>query len=400
MVVSALVCATTLLASPIEERPGRVRMDIKDGIASLTVLNTETFQPVNVYDYVNVLPTNNVDYRAANAQFVRGLGSAPDYDREVIGNALGNQSWGGFFQGENMNSLGAFGNDGHAMMANIPTWEYNLGPGTVFVPDDPAYQNMIGYLSLKVSFTYENNLVAGINGILLAPQNGAMRTFCANMSKKEPDGTVKYYPYGNTDKVLVKLAELSSKSRQIGTQDQARIWIYTDKASLKEINERLSPPLIPGYYTRALREIDEAGGFKDADRKNKKLFDPALMFAPNGSKPASKYFFENMAKNFPRDVKAAFEKGFNNAIASLWDPNAQSLKNDHLNYMFEFLAPVKNTDVQVGLLTFLQKRVPSSERSRIGGLQMFSKVRALANSDDRKVADLAETVLKGYPAGN
>src|SRR5690606_7682672 len=124
------------------------------------------------------------------------------------------------------------------------------------------------------------------------------RTLCLNMEKKEPDESVSYWPAACEDLVIARLALDTNASRNTGAWDQARVWIYTDNASLSDINKRLQPPLIPGYYTRGLYDVDRFGGFTDKERKNAKLFSPELLFAPTGNPKASQYFFSNMSKNF------------------------------------------------------------------------------------------------------
>lgn len=398
VLVVALVTLASLPPESVWTEPrGRAQLDITHGIATITTVDLESLPGESVVDYINIRPTQTVDPVRLQRDRFRAEPAIDPRLIQAIDPFISVTSGSSHFAGQNMNSLSGIVNLLTKPGQSLPSFEYNLGAGTVFVPNKPDYQNMVLYSPLTVRMGYEGFLVAGIHPTWVQEAaKGA--TFCANMAKKEPDDTVRYYPFGCSDPVIVKMAQMSEAARQNGPWDQARLWMYTDKASLEEINKRLRPSLLPGYYVRNLRDIEKLGGWTDADRKNKKLFDPGLLFAPTGDTEASAFFFSRMASSFPKETRDALERGYADPVNQLWTEAGADLKTDHLRFMLDSLLKAENTDVQTGMLAFLDRRVPNRFRDTLKIMPEFDHVRTLAESPHKPVADLARRVIENYQA--
>jgi hypothetical protein len=61
------------------------------------------------------------------------------------------------------------------------------------------------------------------------------------------------------DDVLIRLGAITDQARVRGPHDQARMWIYTDKAPIDEVNKRMLPGVSEGRYTSLLYDIGQAG---------------------------------------------------------------------------------------------------------------------------------------------
>lgn len=407
MVVSALAC-TVAMVSPARPDFDRVRISVatvgvldRESLEDLPSVSHESIveflkegQVVASTPYVRTPIRGGVPFSGIGREYANVLKLEDIENMEVLRDAVdGFRSMGVFFQGGSMNSLSSYG--GMMSSGSMPDLEMELGPGTIFVPDNPDYQNMTLFGTIRTTFRFQPELHASLRPEFLM-QSVTGRTLCLNMDKKEPDGTVKYWPVGSADPVVAKLAYLTANQRSVGTQDQARMWLYTDKASLAEINKRLSPKVVPGYYVRALREVDLVGGMTDKDRKNKALYATELLFAPNGSSYASKYFFAHMANHFPKETRQALEKGHGNEVNLLWDANAADLKQAHVNFMLEHLLTAESDDAKLGMLRFLNDRVPTSAKPWVKGLEHFSNVSTLATSENKAIAELAAQVLRSF----
>ncbi|HVL39590.1 MAG TPA: Plug domain-containing protein, partial [Fimbriimonadaceae bacterium] len=161
-------------------------------------------------------------------------------------------------QGSDMNSLtfpgdpGAFANSDCGSNVRFPG-------GTLWVPDQAGYQTMMNASPFRYQF---RGFHASLDG---GEIQGQMRTYCLNMELKEPAPGVRYFPYAPTTPVLGALAKIENRSTVRGLYDQARTWIYTDKAPLAEINKRLFPTITPGRYVTSLWEVVRVGGFTTKD---------------------------------------------------------------------------------------------------------------------------------------
>ena len=320
-----------------------------------------------------------------NNASLRGLGAQYRQIENTINSV---PSWGATFGGSDMNKLS------YQSVEDLDiALEFIFDPGTCFVPDNKDYQVMM-YADPTVSFTTQySNLFASLSPFVQG--KASLKTMCLNMGKKEPAGHVKYYPAVLKDKVLPKLAKIVADSSRRGPWDQARVWIYTDKATLSDIHERLAPPIAPGYYVRGLRDVEQAGGFEEKDLKNAKLFDPSLVFAPTGVEDATTFFLNNMLANHARALKAVLEKPGDESD-SLFTSAGKELKAEHLNLTMGILLDSGNKDSISGMLTYLEKHVPIPSREWVKEMKNMVIVFELEEHADGNIAKQAKKVKELY----
>ena len=156
-----------------------------------------------------------------------------------------------------------------------------LPSGTVLVPGKGGVQSMITVdpLLLKSS--------ALTDGVF---EDKSIAVHCLEIDKAPPDSTVTFTLSRGSDPILRNLAMMTARSSIRGPWDQARLWIYSDKASLERINKRLALGCPPGMYVRALWEVQTMAGFKDKDLDNPDLFAPSLLGGPGNRKEAVGWF--------------------------------------------------------------------------------------------------------------
>lgn len=169
--------------------------------------------------------------------------------------------------------------------------------GTMWIPSQPGYQAMMNYTPLQ--FRFDPSLSEG--GVLLSVE---MQTHCLSMSKKEPDSGVVYFPYAPSDTMLPALGRLANASRFRGPWDQARTWIYTDKASMEEINKRLFPPVSVSQYVNGLWDVVRLGGFNEQDLRNRTIFAPNLLLCVTSRDEAASWLVAHLSSAFARETGA------------------------------------------------------------------------------------------------
>jgi hypothetical protein len=152
--------------------------------------------------------------------------------------------------------------------------DLDFPPGTVWLPSNKGYQAMM----TGVRFDYMTpgfDLLASVVGE--GNQAPSMRVLCMNMNKKEPAAGIKYFPYVPKDPVIPMLAKRMDESNFRGPWDQARLWIYTDKASLDDLNKRLIQQLPISSYVMALADVDWVGGLDEKMVKDAKIVRPEFL---------------------------------------------------------------------------------------------------------------------------
>jgi hypothetical protein len=127
-----------------------------------------------------------------------------------------------------------------------------------------AGQTMELYVSLRPQ---DRQTTAGIG----------FRWACLEMSKKAPTANSKYVMKPPQDDVLVRLGAITNRAAIRGPHDQARMWIYTDKATLAQVNERLIPGVTEGRYMTLLWELATQGGVDLTAPDYRRVLEPRLL---------------------------------------------------------------------------------------------------------------------------
>lgn len=121
-----------------------------------------------------------------------------------------------------------------------------------------------------------------------------LMTACTELHKKAPDGRrMKMKPV--QDQVLQQIAMLSQNDMIRGLYDQVRVWIYTDHATMDEVNKVLLPKTTKSGYVRSLYDDFRVGALDVSKPEVKRLFEPALVDCPTAPPAAQKWFVNRMS---------------------------------------------------------------------------------------------------------
>ncbi len=287
-------------------------------------------------------------------------------------------------QGKDMNSL-TLSSDLSSL--NMPPCgsEMVMPPGTIWIPDRPGYQSMMSTTRVGIRYSFDANIDGG------EPMFESARTHCLNKDLKEPELGVRYFPFMSNDDGLVALADMTSKNNFRGPWDQVRTWLYTDKVSFDEANDRLMLGATEGQYTNNLFDVLKVGGFTAADLKNKKLFDPKLLSGAGALDKAFDWVAMQAGEIAGKEVRKWIE-GMPEEVQRMLKSPANDMEKKHVPRLMKQLLGSLDLDTRMGALTFLDKSVGAEAqlKDKIGDL------RASVFSVDEKEATLAKKVAERY----
>lgn len=179
--------------------------------------------------------------------------------------------------------LGDNMNNGQLQVTNKTGMDviFTMPYGTLFYPDDPGCQIMCSLQRTQLripSWSTATLQLSSLGGEVLGVQDKAtFRWACTEMAKHEPSLKNKWKVRPGHDIGQKLLASITNKSRFRGPWDQARTWIYTDKASRTEINKRMIPGIAAGRFVMLINDVRKFTGVDFADKGYSDVLEPNLL---------------------------------------------------------------------------------------------------------------------------
>ncbi|MBX3114369.1 MAG: TonB-dependent receptor plug domain-containing protein [Fimbriimonadaceae bacterium] len=242
--------------------------------------------------------------------------------------------------------------------------------GTMWIPTNPAFQTMTTGVSFN-RMTFNNlDVFASLNNDPVQSP-AQMRVLCMNMEKKEPAAGVKYLPYRCQDPILREITGRMNNSNFRGVWDQARLWIYTDKATMKQINAKLVSPMTDSAFAMALADVGIAGGLEAKQFLDKDLFTPSLLSGSAAPDYAVAWISQNLLKNLPKEVAKWLDTS-PEALTRLSASDAEDYEQEHLVKVLEWCLRSASPDVRKAALGFVKKNVTKIPvaKGKVGDLSM------------------------------
>ncbi len=285
-------------------------------------------------------------------------------------------------------SLAPRGNDMNALNFEIPEdpcdADFDAPPGLLWLPSEPGYQTM----TTGVRYSFRHDFYTSLDLGTVVQQSARMRTMCMNMSLKEPAPNVMYFPYRASDPMLRELARKMDESSFRGPWDQARTWIYTDHATMDEINKRMSPPLSVGQYAMGLGDVGRLGGLAEADLKNPGMFRPDLI-AGASAPPATLAWVVAVILDLHSDALVKYFDAGAPDLKALAADGAAKYQTDTLSASVRACTDSSKPPVRIAVLKWLAKNASglTAVKGKVGDLR-----ESLYSGDSEEVA-LAKSVI-------
>jgi hypothetical protein len=229
--------------------------------------------------------------------------------------------------------------------------------GTILEPEDDANQ----LLAVLYGGTFDlDSRDASIADFRSGAKPIEVRTACMQLHKRQPNNA-KYRVRGAPDQVLSRVAALGKNDMIRGLYDQPRVWIYTDNATLEEINKVLLPRLSPGQYLRALYDDWTVGAFNPRNAKQAKCLDPDLIQGTTASPAAKTWFVTMMSSVDPKALVAAMKSNATAMSKKLTSPAEMR----GMAEMIDAVAGTFSPEVLAALPEFIDRAVPESARAEV-----------------------------------
>lgn len=290
----------------------------------------------------------------------------------------------------------------YSVAASNPTMKpitFEIFPGTICYPGDPMFQTMMITQPIKLILPPMQTASVmvpsgGSSPLSFVSEKGA--AVCLNMQKKEPNENVVYSPAGCDDDRLMKLANFATKEASRGSWTQSRIWIYTDNATIDQIQKLLNPGPTEGHYLRSLYHVATVANVDFTEKERQRCLDPRLIAGSSATTEGTQWFVKIMEKV---DPKALSQYVIDNpdAFENLFVARAGTLGLGHAVDVANALLASPNADLQKAGLAFLQHSIPKERMAdfvEAGGLSGLSR---LLDSEKPEMASAAMDVAEAMP---
>lgn len=272
--------------------------------------------------------------------------------------------------------------------------EVTIPVGTVFQSQDKSFQDMASvvttrgmlYAGQTKSF-YVSTRPELVQTTALFP----VRWACLNMAKKEPSPSARYTMRSPQDDILIRLGAITDQARVRGPHDQARMWIYTDKAPMDEINKRMLPGVSEGRYTSLLHDVAKSG-VDLSGTEYRRCLEPKLLTGIALDDQAAAALVSVLAETKPADL-ARYVNSNAAMIARLVDTDPQ-YGPGHVATVATALLTEDNADVRKCGLKLVTS-VRAENRAAFAGAGGLAGVRNMLTSPSE--AGAAVDALIAYP---
>lgn len=228
--------------------------------------------------------------------------------------------------------------------------DFDAPPGTIWLPSDKRYQSMMTGVQFNYRPALDLMAMIGRGGM---QDSGSIRVLCMNMDKLEPAKGVKYFPYRPSDPVFATLAQNMNDSRFRGPWDQARLWIYADKATIERVNEKLAGGVSSAGYLMALADVDWAGGLDERLLKDAHYLKPEFMMAAGAPSYATNFLMNSLDDFHPKKAGEWLKKNASNLL-QLVGRESEEEHHDHLAKILNRLLMFNAPEDREATLKFLQ----------------------------------------------
>lgn len=230
----------------------------------------------------------------------------------------------------------------------------SMMPGTIAVPKDDSYQIMVMMADAELLIPASSTALLALRGPTVMTGEGVLkaRAACTEITKRQPTERTEFTLQPSNDDHLAAICQKTNKSRIRLGKEQARVWIYKDKATIDEINKVLVPGVTPGMYLDALRDVENVGSVDVATNEFKRCFEPKLLLGVTASAEATDWFVDRMAQTNPKALATFLEKS-KAELATMLMLGKDKIEVQHVADLFRALFECEAESIRtVGLKLF------------------------------------------------
>jgi hypothetical protein len=264
-------------------------------------------------------------------------------------------------------------------------------PGTMFEPEDSSYQSEMLAGTATWLYQFNSELYASL---LPQPQDGWSEigkgfALCMDMDKKQPHAGVKYNIVPAADDRVGDIARFIDSRRLRGPWHQAMTWIYTDQATLDDVNDRMDYVISKGRYMQGVYDLHTYAGVDFKDKEYEDCVVPELLEGETAEPASAEWYVGLMLDIDPKGLAKWAEKS-----GKYFEGLLEADQDWHVPYgiaVMNALITSGNKDVSKAALKLIEKAVTDANRSAFisgGGLNGLDE--AISGPDEK----LAEDTLK------
>lgn len=280
-------------------------------------------------------------------------------------------------------------------------YEVIIEPGTKFVPKDGGTQIMATIGQQKCSVPAKGVALLQVatepEPTPLFDTIAELRVACTELAKHMPSKDSTFTIMPPNDPLLSRIASIEDRGFFANTIAQARVWIYTDGATMAEINKILIPGVTDGQYVNALYGLGNECSVDLSTPKYRKLLDPALAAGPTSTAEATEWYVDQLRRNDPAE---GFAKTVVSKTQAAMATKAEGLDVRHAAHLAISLSDSENKATRLSALDLMDKSIPENLRTEFlgeGGQGVL--VSMLTFGDDDEVKRAIEVAKKyGGPA--
>lgn len=270
-------------------------------------------------------------------------------------------------------------------------------PGAVLKPLDSTYQDVLLASRVLAKFAPGQGLFADTRSGFMAPPSSGQAA-CLHMNKQMPTRATKFRATIPADGRLAHLGRVGSEQVTYGPWDQARVWIYTEGASLEKVNEKMLIGVTTTQYVTELFNLERKVGVDLASSKYRNCLAPSHLLGKAGPAAPIEWFATKMAEVDPAGV-ATFLNDHRADFSELFSGFEVARQRLHVVALVNGLLSSRDSRVQLSTLRLLNAHADSAELNILRSNRGLGWAGRLLKSKDMAIAQEALNVFErlGHP---
>lgn len=270
-------------------------------------------------------------------------------------------------------------------------------PGAVLKPHDPAFQDVLLSSRVLAKFAPLQDQFAATRFTYFAPPATGVAA-CLNMNKQMPTRATKFRAAMPADGRLAHLGRVGAEQVTFGPWDQARVWIYTEGASLEKVNEKMLLGVTTTQYVGELYNLEKKVGVDLRTPKFRSCFAPSHLLGKAGAAAPIEWYASKISELDAAGV-ADFLNDRRSDFGQLLSGLEVARQRLHTISLLNGLLKSNSASVQLAALKLLNEHADPAELAILMANRGLGWAGRLLRSKDPAVAQESLVVFErlGHP---